>query len=160
MSVRLFSSRFSFTSPGTLAFGLLAAGLALLAPAVQAEPPLHEVTAEAAKAPAGGKGTLSVTLAAKNGWKLNEEAPISVKLAPGPGLTVDKPKLNRKDITQATKDKARFDVPFTAAEAGARSVDCEASYVICQESACKQVKEKLTVAVEVTPAGKLKTVKK
>jgi hypothetical protein len=51
---------------------------------------------------------------------------------------------------------ARFDVPFAAAEAGSKSIDAEAAYVICQESACKQVKEKLTVAVNVDPAGKAK----
>ena len=101
------------------------------------------MTATPAKAKAGGKGKVSVTLAAKNGWKLNEEAPISLKLTPGAGLTVDKPKLSRKDLAQANNGHAaRFDVPFTAAEAGKKSIDAEAAYVICQESACKQVKEK------------------
>jgi DsbC/DsbD-like thiol-disulfide interchange protein len=115
---------------------------------------LYAVTASPGKAVAGGKGQVSVTLEAKNGWKLNDQAPVSLKVTPGAGLTVDKPKLGRKDLASADKHTARFDVPFTATEAGKKSLDAEAAYVICQESACKQVKEKLTVAVNVDPAGK------
>src|SRR5687768_13870636 len=55
--------------------------IAFVGPAI-GEEKLHEVTAESGKATAGAKGKVSVTLAAKNGWKLNEEAPMSVKLAP------------------------------------------------------------------------------
>jgi hypothetical protein len=117
---------------------------------------LHEVSAAPTKAPAGAKGKASVTLAGKNGWHLNEQAPISVKLTPGAGVTVDKAKLVRKDAAEANADKARFDVAFTAAEAGARTIDAECSFVICQESACKQIKDKVTLALEVTPAGKKK----
>jgi len=130
---------------------VLSAGLATVA---AAEAPLHEVTATPGKAVAGGKGQVSVTLAAKNGWKLNAEAPMSLKLTPGAGVTVDKPKLSRKDLASNDGHAARFDVPFAASEAGQKSIDAEAAYVICQESACKQVKEKLTVAVDVGAASK------
>jgi len=130
---------------------VLSAGLATVA---AAEALLHEVTATPGKAVAGGKGQVSVTLAAKNGWKLNAEAPMSLKLTPGAGVTVDKPKLSRKDLASNDGHAARFDVPFAAADAGKTSIDAEAAYVICQESACKQVKEKLTVAVDVGAASK------
>jgi hypothetical protein len=118
---------------------------------------LHEVTAAPTKAAAGAKGKASVTLSGKNGWHLNEQAPITIRLTPGTGVTLDKPKLARKDAAEATADRARFDVPFTAAAAGKTGIDADCSFVICQESACKQVKEKVTVALDVTaPAGKKK----
>jgi hypothetical protein len=127
---------------------------------VRAEEALHEVKTTPGKAVAGGKGQVSVTLAAKNGWKLNAEAPMSLKLTPGAGLTVDKPKLGRKDLASNDGHAARFDVPFAAAEAGQKTIDAEAAYVICQESACKQIKEKVTVAVAVDAAGKAAKPKK
>jgi hypothetical protein len=136
-----------------LTFALSLALMTTSAAAGAAEEKLHEVTATPGKAVAGGKGQVSVTLAAKSGWKLNAEAPMSLKLTPGAGLTVDKPKLSRKDLASNDGHAARFDVPFAAAEAGQKSIDAEAAYVICQESACKQVKEKLTVAIAVDPAG-------
>ena len=122
--------------------------------AARADEALHEVKATPGQAVAGGKGQVSVTLAAKNGWKLNAEAPMSLKLTPGAGVTVDKPKLGRKDLASNDGHAARFDVPFAASEAGQKSIDAEAAYVICQESACKQIKEKVTVAVNVDAAGK------
>jgi DsbC/DsbD-like thiol-disulfide interchange protein len=137
-----------------LTFALTLALMTTAVAAAQAEEKLHEVTAAPGKAVAGGKGQVSVTLAAKNGWKLNAEAPMSLKLSPGAGLTVDKPKLGRKDLASNDGHAARFDVPFAATEAGQKSIDAEAAYVICQESACKQVKEKVTVAVDVGAAGK------
>ena len=137
-----------------LTFALTLALMTTAAAAAQAEEKLHEVTAAPGKAVAGGKGQVSVTLAAKNGWKLNAEAPMSLKLTPGAGLTVDKPKLGRKDLASNDGHAARFDVPFAAAEAGQKSIDAEAAYVICQESACKQVKETVTVAVHVDAGRK------
>ena len=130
-------------------FGSLA--LALLGPVAAAED-LHEVTAAPATAKAGAPAKASITLAAKNGWHLNEEAPISVKLTPATGVTVDKPKLARKDIAAKTQDEARFDVGFTATEPGPKTIEAEARYVICQETACKQVTGTATVKLDVESA--------
>jgi hypothetical protein len=114
----------------------------------------YEVKASEAKATVGAKGKASVTVVGKNGWHLNEEFPVSLKLTPGAGVAVEKPKLGRKDLAESTKERARFDVAFTASEAGKRTIDAEASFAVCQESACKPVKEKVVLAVEVAPAGK------
>ena len=132
---------------------LLTAALALaaaaLAPALGHAGELHDVTTTPAQGKVGVKGTANVTLSAKNGWHLNEQAPVSLKLAPGPGITVEKAKLVRKDLAEAGKEKARFDVAFTASEPGKKTIDGEANFVICQEQACKPVKEKITLAVDV-----------
>jgi hypothetical protein len=114
---------------------------------------LFEVKGSPAKATAGAKGKTSLTLAAKNGWHLNEEAPVTVKLTAAPGVTLDKPKLTKADATARTQEQARFDVGFIAAEAGSKTIDAEASFVICQAEACKPVKEKIVLAIDVSPGA-------
>ena len=128
--------------------GLLAGlTLALAGPALAGD--LHDVTTTPAKAKVGASGKASVTLSAKNGWHLNQEAPVSLKLAAPAGVTVEKPKQTRKDLALSTQDQARFDVAFTATDAGKKDVTCEASFVICQDAACKPVKETVVLALDV-----------
>jgi hypothetical protein len=123
--------------------------LALSVGLAHASSDMYDVQIAEAKATVGAKGKASVTIVGKNGWHVNEDAPVSMKLAPGSGITVDKPKLTKADLAERTQDRARFDVAFTAAEAGKKTIDAEATFVMCQASACKPVKEKVTLAVEV-----------
>jgi hypothetical protein len=115
--------------------------------------PSYDVSKTDASLAAGGKGKASVTITAKNGWHLNAEAPLTLKLAPAPGVTVDKEKLVRADLAMSTPASARFDVGVTSGENGKKSVQAEASFVLCQEDSCRPVKEKLSFEVDVrTPA--------
>jgi len=59
----------------------------------------------------------------------------------------------RADLAASTKESARFDVAFEAAEAGAKVISAEARFVICQETACKPVKETLALNIEVGAAA-------
>lgn len=113
---------------------------------------LHDVKAEPAKATLGAPAKASVTLSAKNGWHLNPDAPVTLKLTAPEGVTVEKPKLGRPDLAASTPESARFDVAFTAKKPGPASIGCEASFVICQASACKPVKETLALAIDVADA--------
>lgn len=116
----------------------------------------------------GSKGKASVTIAAKQGWHLNAEAPLTLKLGTTAGLATDKPKLGRADLALSNETQARFDVGVTPSEPGKKSLDAEASFVLCQESACQPVKAKLTLNVDATDkkadapatAGKAKAKKK
>jgi hypothetical protein len=133
-----------------LAIGLAWLGSSALASAGE----LHDVKGGDGKAVVGAKAKASLTLLAKGGWHVNEQAPITVKLQPGPGLTLDKNRLTRADLVEKTQDRARFDVAFTATEPGKKTIDAEASFVICQDSACKPVKEKVVLAVDATAPKK------
>ena len=111
---------------------------------------LYEVSKTEPKLAVGGTGTATLTLKAKGGWHLNAEAPITVALTAPAGVTVPKPKLSRADLATSSADSARFDIKLSATEAGKKSIAAEARFVICQESACKPVKETLSLAVDVT----------
>jgi hypothetical protein len=115
--------------------------------------PSYDIGKSDASLAAGGKGKASVTITAKNGWHLNAEAPLTLKLAPAPGVTVDKEKLVRADLALSTPATARFDVGVTSGESGKKSVQAEASFVLCQEESCRPVKEKLSFEVDVRAAA-------
>jgi hypothetical protein len=125
----------------------------LLAGAGRAEEKLYEIKKTDAKVAVGGKGIASVTIATKNGWHVNAEAPITLSLTPPAGITLPKAKLARADLAASTQESARFDVALEAAEAGSKVIAAEARFVICQETACKPVKETLSLTVDVSAAA-------
>jgi DsbC/DsbD-like thiol-disulfide interchange protein len=120
----------------------------------QAGEATYEVKKDQAKATVGVKGKTGVTIAAKPGWHVNEDAPLTMKLTPDPGIAVDKPRLTRADLAQQSKEMARFEVAFTPSEAGRKTINAEASFVMCQATTCMPVKEKIALAVDVAPAKK------
>ena len=146
---------------------LLASGLTLSLVASPAHADsLYEVTKTEPKLAVGGTATASVTIQAKAGWHMNAEAPITIALTPTAGVTVPKAKLGRADLAASTHESARFDIPVSATEAGKKTIAAEARFVLCQQEACKPVKETLAFALDVTPmqtpstVGKLPAAKK
>ena len=138
---------------------LLAVTILLATGAARGEETLYEIKKSDAKVAVGAKGTTSVTIATKNGWHVNAEAPITLSLTAPSGITLSKAKLARADLAASTKESARFDVAFEAAEVGSKVIAAEARFVICQETACKPVKETLTLNIDVAapaPAPKAK----
>ena len=113
----------------------------------------YEIQKTEPKVAVGAKGTASITIAARNGWHVNAEAPITVSLKAPDGISVPKPKLTRHDLASSSPDSARFDIAFEASDAGKKVITGEAKFVMCQASACKPVQETVAVNVEVTPAA-------
>ena len=142
--------------PARTIFALFLAAAALWGASAQAEDKLYEIKKTDAKVAVGTKGTTSVTIATKNGWHVNGEAPITLSLTPPAGITLAKAKLARADLAASTQESARFDVAFEAAETGSKVIAAEAHFVICQETACKPVKETLSLTVDVSAAAPAK----
>ena len=114
---------------------------------------LYEIKKTEPKVAVGGTGTASLTITAKGGWHVNAEAPITIALTPPAGVTLPKAKLTRADLAHSSPDAARFDIPVSATEPGKKTISAEARFVLCQEQACKPVKETLALAVDITPAA-------
>ena len=132
---------------------LLLTAATLAGASAQAEDKLYEIKKTEPKVVVGEKGAATVTLSAKAGWHLNGEAPITLALTSPAGMTIAKTKLGRGDLAESTEQSARFDVAFEAAEVGAKVINAEARFVICQETACKPVKETLSLSVDVSAAA-------
>jgi hypothetical protein len=141
-----------------LALALAFAPLPLVAGATAAgaAESLYEITKVEPKVAVGATGMASLTIKVKGGWHVNDEAPISVALTMPAGVTVKKAKLTRADLAASSKESARFDIPISATEAGKKTIGAEAHFVLCQEQACKPVKETVTLAIEVTPPAAAK----
>jgi hypothetical protein len=136
---------------------VLASGLA---PSAIAAESLYEIAKTEPKVAVGATATATLTIKAKGGWHMNAEAPITVALTAPAGVTLQKAKLTRADLAASSVDSARFDIPVAAKETGKQTIAAEARFVICQDQACKPVKETLAFAVEVTAASPTKTAKK
>jgi len=136
------------------------AAAALLHGSARAEDKLYEIKKADAKVAVGAKATTSLTIATLHGWHVNSEAPITLVLTPSAGLTVTKPKLARADLAASSLESARFDVAFEAAEPGPKVISALATFVICQETACKPVKETVALNVDVAAAAPAKATKK
>ena len=145
----------------TLLTVLASVSLSLGAGAAPAADALYEIKKTEPKVTVGGTGTASLTITAKAGWHVNAEAPITVALTPPAGVTLQKAKLTRADLAQSSQESARFDIPISATEVGKKTINAEARFVLCQEQACKPVKETLALALDITPpATAAKDVKK
>jgi hypothetical protein len=137
-----------------LPFAALALAFAVsAASAARAEEKLYEIKKTEPKVAVGAKGAASVTIASRAGWHLNAEAPITLSLTAPAGVTLTKTKLERGDLAASTQATARFDVPFGASEPGAKVISAEARFVLCQEQACKPVKETLSLNIDVAAAA-------
>jgi hypothetical protein len=139
---------------------LLALGAVLTASSAARAENLYEIAKTEPKVAVGATAMASLTIKAKGGWHVNAEAPITVALTAPSGVTLQKVKLTRADLAASTVDSARFDIPVAAKEMGKQTIAAETRFVICQEQACKPVKETIAVAVEVTAAGAEKPTKK
>jgi hypothetical protein len=99
-------------------------------------------------------GKVSVTVSAKQGWHLNAEAPLTLKLADTPGLRMDKTKLARADLALSTETQARFDVGVTASVPGKKTIEADVGFVLCQDNACRPIKAKVGLVVDAAEARK------
>ncbi|MES1172101.1 MAG: hypothetical protein ABUL77_02600 [Bacteroidota bacterium] len=149
------------TYPSMLRSFLSASFLAapLLVPAgwtgrvARAEAPTHAISKTAPQATVGVAAKASVTVQGLNGWHVNGDAPITLTAKAEPGVELPKPKLARADLAQSTKETARFDIPFSASTAGKKTITAEARFVMCQEQACKPVKETVALEIDVASAA-------
>ncbi len=118
-----------------------------------ADAPTYEIQKSTTRATVGVPAKASVTVQGKNGWHVNDQAPITVTVKGDPGVDLPKQKLARADLAQSSKESARFDIPFSASAAGKKTITAEARFVMCQEQACKPAKETVSLEIDISAAG-------
>jgi len=96
----------------------------------------------------GGEGKLVLAIVPQPGIHVHPQAPLKITLESA-GLTLSKTALGHKDAVDPKAEGPRFEVPFTAREAGAQAVKAKVDFFVCSDRWCvKQVKE-LVVEVKV-----------
>jgi hypothetical protein len=109
----------------------------------------YSIEQHAAESAVGAPGKASLTVVGKNGWHVNADAPITVSLVADEGIALSKSKMTRGDLVESSKERARFEVGFTSATAGKKKITADTRFVMCQEQACKPVKETVTLTVAI-----------
>ena len=126
---------------------LLAAPL-LAAPAFAGEASSYQLTIEAPKAKVGTPGQVSVVVKAGKGYHVNERYPTSLTITPPPGVELPKPKLTAKDGARIDAAQARFDVAYTATNAGAKVFKGVLKFAVCTDTTCDPHNEKISFTVD------------
>ena len=120
----------------------------------------YQVSKTDAVVAVGIPGKASITVSAKQGWHLNAEAPLTLKLGSTPGLQTEKTKLGRADLALSTETQARFDIGVTASEPGKKTLEADVGFVLCREDACRPIKQKVSLVVDCAHAKQAEPAKK
>ena len=117
---------------------------------------LYEVTTDgtSTKLKAGETGKLVISIKAKNGAHVSDEAPLKIELSSRQS-TLTKDKLTLADSLNPKKDgeknypDPRFEVPFTPTAHGPATLEAKMTFFICTEKLCSRQVKHLTLPVEV-----------
>jgi hypothetical protein len=134
---------------------LVAALFSFAALAEEVDPAsLYELksSASAAKVKAGGKGSVTLEIALKQGAHVSEQAPMKIELT-GKQVEPEKVKLTLADSVNKSKAgefvNPKFEVPFAARAAGKGGVDAKMTFFICTEKICSRQQKTVSIPVEV-----------
>ncbi len=99
--------------------------------------------------PAGGSGTLVLSIVPLQGTKVHPQAPLKIALAGTPGLKLTRDTLGRKDAADPKAEGPRFEVPFTAVAAGAQEARAKIEFYLCADDWCSRQTRDVAVAIAV-----------
>lgn len=109
----------------------------------------YELQIDTAEAKAGEQGTAVVRVVPKEPWHMNLDYPTSLKVEAPEGVSLTKAELEKADAAALDENKAQFDVAFTAAEPGERTMTGKFKFAVCQDEACAPVTEDVEIKVAV-----------
>ncbi len=95
---------------------------------------------------AGALGRFALVVEGKDGWHLNHDFPVSVELSGD--ASFPKASLDKTDAAEFVDERARFDVPFTAA-AGEHEVRAVVAFAMCNPTSCVPKSETVILALNV-----------
>ncbi len=98
---------------------------------------------------AGATGKLVLAIVPLNGTHVHPAAPLKIALSGTPGLKLSKDVLGHKDAVDPKAEGPRFEVPFTAAQAGAQEARAKLDFFICSDQWCVKQSRDVTVPVDV-----------
>lgn len=138
---------------------LIVSSVLLVASAAHAEgdpEQMYDVSTEGttSKLKAGESGKLVISIKAKNGAHVSDEAPLKIELSSKESkLAKDKltlaDSLNQKKEGETVYPNPRFEVPFTPTAQGPTTLEAKMTFFICTEKLCARQTKKLSLPVDV-----------
>lgn len=105
---------------------------------------------EAPPAKKGQKAVAKVRITPAAGYHMNKEYPTSLVLSAVPsGVTVDKMKWTMKDAAKWEEAEGEFDIAYTAADAGKKTVSGEIKFAVCSATTCDPKKSNVSFEIDV-----------
>ena len=84
----------------------------------------------------GESAKVTFVVTPKKGWKLNEEFPPKLKVAPPDGVEIDKPNQGKSDAVSYTPKGASWAINVKASSAGKKTVTGKLKFAVCTETTC------------------------
>jgi len=97
----------------------------------------------------GGQARADVSLEARNGYHVNQEYPIELRLQAPAGVDLAKARLARADASAFDEARAVFPVVFTPREAGRKEITGELRFSVCDAQNCLLERRPVNFTVEV-----------
>jgi hypothetical protein len=97
----------------------------------------------------GGQARAEVSLEARNGYHVNQEYPIELRVQAPAGVELAKARLARADASTFDEARAVFPVVFTPREAGHEEFTGELRFSVCNAQNCLLERRPVTFAVDV-----------
>ena len=107
----------------------------------------HVEVPKTVKVHKGEQAQAKIEVVPRSDAHVSPDAPISLTVKGGPGLTLAKEKLGRAEAHETAAHGVSFDVPFTAAQSD--KLEGTLSFFICTEKLCEKQKKDISLAVEV-----------
>lgn len=126
---------------------LVVAALLLVAAAPARADDTWEVRVDdSAEVSAGANAAVSLTIAGLGGRVVSKDGPVRVALASST-LKTPKVRYDRRNAADPAADSPRFDLKFSAAEAGDHELAVDIRFWLCGKRSCRPVHTRRTVKV-------------
>ena len=110
----------------------------------------YALKVEAPPAKKGQKAVAKVKITPGAGYHMNKEYPTSLVLSAVPaGVMVDKMKQTMKDAAKWEEAGGEFDIAYTAAEPGKKTVSGEIKFAVCSANTCDPKKSTVSFDIDV-----------
>ena len=105
---------------------------------------------DAPPAKKGQKAVAKVKITPGSGYHMNKKYPTSLVLTTVPsGVTVDKMKQTMKDAAKWEEAGGEFDIAYTAADPGKKTVSGEIKFAVCSATTCDPKKSNVSFEIDV-----------
>ncbi len=112
---------------------VLLVGLALASPSTRAEEPEFQVVGTV------DKGTLSLSILPRPGYRLGAETPVLVRVD-GTGVELPRTLYRRQDAVDPRAEAPRFEIAYRPAPSTSEPrIDAELTFYICKAARCRPV---------------------
>jgi len=110
----------------------------------------YELTAHPADSySVGKKAAFTILIKPRGEYHLNQQFPTSVTTRVPKSIALEKPQLDKDDAKLFSEQQVKFEVAFSASEAGEYEAKALVNFAVCTAKTCIPLRKNLTVLLKV-----------